>query len=382
MLKIRLLFVSVLLLGVTVVKAQTDNGVMRMDEFRNSSEREIINIPNVEGFQTLKCDFHQHTVFSDGDVWPTVRVQEAWKEGLDVISITDHMEYTPHSEDVAVDNNRSYELAQEMAAENNIVLINGTEITRGTPPGHFNGIFIDDPSGFVEDTDSDKDKEAVSKAHAQDAFIFWNHPGWKANQVDGSYEWIDFVDDLYNENMVHGIEVFNGFSFYKKALDWCVDKDLTVMGTSDIHNLVEHDYDLEDEIINRTMTLVFAEEKTSASVRKALEEGRTVAWASKYLAGKEEHVKALFHACVEMGDAHYSSKNDNEEVTNYYEIKNKSDLYFEMELQSGDATDKVILYPGSSQVITASGSQESLTYEVTNAYIRSDEHLTVNFELN
>ncbi|MGM0531858.1 MAG: Sb-PDE family phosphodiesterase [Bacteroidota bacterium] len=380
--KIKLLFVSLLLLGVTVVKAQTDDGVLRMDEFRNPTKREIINIPNVEGYQTLKCDFHQHTVFSDGDVWPNVRVQEAWQEGLDVISITDHMEYTPHSEDVAVDNNRSYELAKGRAAENNIVLINGTEITRNTPPGHFNALFIDDASGFVEDNDSDKDKEAVSKAYEQDAFIFWNHPGWKVNQIDGSYEWIDFVDELYNEDMVHGIEVFNGFSFYKKGLDWCVDNDLTVIGTSDIHNLVEHDYDLDDELINRTMTLVFAEEKTPASIREALEAGRTVAWASKYIAGKEEHVRDLFHACVEMGSSHHSRNNDDGTVTNYYEIKNKSDLYFEMELKSGDATDKVILYPGSSQVISATGDQENLTYEVVNAYIRSDKHLVVDIGSN
>ena len=380
--KIKLLFVSLLLLGVTVVMAQTDDGVLRMDEFRNPTKREIINIPNVEGYQTLKCDFHQHTVFSDGHVWPNVRVQEAWKEGLDVISLTDHVEYTPHSEDVAVDNNRSYELAKDRAAENNLVLIKGTEITRNTPPGHFNALFIGDASGYIEDNDSDKDKEAVLKASEQDAFIFWNHPGWKVHQVEGSYEWIDFVDELYDEDMVHGIEVINGFSLYKKALDWCVDKDLTVMGTSDIHNLVEHDYDLDKDIVHRSMTLVFAEDKTSASIREALEEGRTVAWASKYLAGKEEHVRNLFHACVEMDPSHHSRNRGNGNVTNYYEIKNKSDLYFEMELKSGDATNKVILYPGSSQVISAGGGQDSLTYEVVNAYVRSDKHLVVDIGLN
>ncbi|MEF8985522.1 MAG: Sb-PDE family phosphodiesterase [Bacteroidales bacterium] len=380
--KTKLLFVSLLVLGVTVVKAQTDNGVVRMDEFRNPTKREIINIPDVNGYQTLKCDFHTHTVFSDGHVWPNVRVQEAWKEGLDVLAITDHIEYTPHSEDVAVDHNRSYELAEDMASERNIVFIKGTEITRNTPPGHFNALYIGDASGYIEDNDSDKDKNAVLKAANQDAFIFWNHPGWKVNQVEGSYEWIDFIDELYNEDRVHGIEVFNGFSFYKNALDWCVDKDLTVMGTSDIHNLVEHDYDLDNELIRRTMTLVFAEEKTPASVREALEEGRTVAWASKYLAGKEEHVRDLFHACVETGAYYPSGDGGNGEGSNYYEIRNKSDLYFEMELKSGDATQKITLQPGSSQIITANGDQESLTYEVVNAYVRSDKHLVVDIGLN
>jgi len=48
-------------------------------------------LPDISGYQTVLCDFHIHTMFSDGSVWPTVRVQEAWMEGLDAISITDHL---------------------------------------------------------------------------------------------------------------------------------------------------------------------------------------------------------------------------------------------------------------------------------------------------
>jgi len=43
--------------------------------------RTPIHIPDVPGYVTLKCDFHIHTVFSDGLVWPSVRVEEAWREG-------------------------------------------------------------------------------------------------------------------------------------------------------------------------------------------------------------------------------------------------------------------------------------------------------------
>ncbi|MHC4330495.1 MAG: hypothetical protein ACYSWW_20505 [Planctomycetota bacterium] len=35
-----------------------------------------INFPDILGYKTLKCDFHMHTVFSDGQVWPTTRVDE------------------------------------------------------------------------------------------------------------------------------------------------------------------------------------------------------------------------------------------------------------------------------------------------------------------
>lgn len=371
------LFLLLFFCGATLAQAQTDDGVLRMNEFRNPKKRPVIQIPDIGEFQTLKCDFHMHTVFSDGHVWPNVRVQEAWQEGLDVLAITDHVEYTPHSADVTVNHNRAWELAKGMAEENNLVFIKGTEITRQTPPGHFNALFIGDASEYIEERDGNEmDKKAITKASDQDAFIFWNHPGWKVNQIEGSYEWIDFVDELNRENMLHGIEVFNGFGFHKKALDWAVDNNLTVMGTSDIHNLVEHDYNLGD-YVHRSMTLVFAKDRTAEGVREALEAGRTVAWASKYIAGKEEHVSELFNACVEMGP-HFHSKGDR----NYYEIKNNSDLYFELELKSGDGTTKVTLFPRSSQVITAAGNQESLEYEVVTAFVRSDKNLVVDFSLD
>ena len=35
------------------------------------AQKTIINIPDIPGHITLKCDFHTHTVFSDGNVWPT-----------------------------------------------------------------------------------------------------------------------------------------------------------------------------------------------------------------------------------------------------------------------------------------------------------------------
>lgn len=370
------LFLFLFLFGTLLVQGQLTDGVFRMNELRNPKKRQVVQIPDVKGYQTLKCDFHMHTVFSDGHVWPNVRVQEAWQEGLDVLAITDHIEYTPHSEDVKVGHNRAYELAQNAAAENNLVFIKGTEITRNTPPGHFNAIFIGDASEYIEDRAGEKDKEAVMKAVEQDAFVFWNHPGWKVNSIEGSYEWIDFVEDLKNENRLHGIEVINGFGMHLKALDWAVDHDLTVMGSSDIHNLVKHDYNLGN-YIHRSMTLVFAKDRTAESLREALEAGRTVAWASKYIAGKEEHVRNLFEACVEVCTL-FHSKGDR----NFYEIRNNSDLYFELELKSGDGTGKVTLFPRSAQIITAPSGQQSLSYEVVTAFVRSDKKLVIDIPLN
>lgn len=375
------LILSVFLLLSTIARTQVNKGVMLFEEQRNSPKRTIITIPDVNGHKVLKCDFHMHTVFSDGTVWPNIRLQEAWGEGLDAIALTDHMEGHPHRNEVSTDNNLPHELIRNEATKNNIILIKGTEVTRQTPPGHFNAIFAGDVSGYVTDNSTnEKDRDAVMKAASQNAFIFWNHPGWKPN-IEGSYEWIPFVDDIYKNKALHGIEVFNGFGFHMKALDWCIDKGLTVMGNSDVHNLIKHTYDLEHDYMHRTMTLVFAGERSAESIREALEAGRTVAWAGKYLAGKEENVRNLFNACVVIGRSHYSEKLKTGVLMKYYEITNISDLYFELVLKSGKATNKIILFPGSSQLISAESGQSSLGYEVVTAFIRSDKHLVVEFPL-
>lgn len=357
------------------------DGMIYLDENRRPQFRENLMIPNANGYKVLKCDFHMHTVFSDGRVWPTIRNQEVWEEGLDAYAITDHIEYHPFKEDVKVDHNRGYELLQDLAKKQNLILVKGSEITRLTPPGHFNAIFIDDASGFIaERTTNELDRDAVMKAVEQDAFIFWNHPGWKPN-IEGSYEWLDFIEDLYTHEALHGIEVVNGFSIYLKALDWCIDKGLAVMGSSDIHNLVEHGYDLDNRHVHRTMTLVLAKERNPQSLREALDAGRTVAWASKYLLGKEEHVRSLFDAAVELAPSHYTEVRPNGKATHYHQITNHSDLYFELELREGSGTGRIVLHPRSSQLISVADGTTSLTYEAVTTYIRSDRHLSVTFGL-
>lgn len=375
-------FLGAMLICSASLQAQTDDGIMRLAEFAYPVKRQHVSIPEVNGFQVLKCDFHMHTVFTDGHVWPNVRVQEAWREGLDVISYTEHMEYNPHSADVKVDHNRSHDLAVNLANENNIRLIKGTEITRKTPPGHFNALFIKDANKLVSDNDSTLDQQAIDSAFEQNAFIFWNHPGWKVNKIPGSYEWIDFVEKMYQEKKLHGIEVVNGLGFHKKALDWALDRNLTIIGNTDIHNLVAHDYNIGQEGVHRTMTLVMARDKSAESIREALDAGRTVAWSSKYLFGKEENVRDLANACIEVTSSFYEKTNANtNNVTKYYEIKNNSDLYFELVLKEGNGTRRIVLYPESTQILTAPAGQTKLSYEIVSTFIRSDQHLQFDITL-
>jgi len=112
-----------------------------LPQVASAQVRHEIAFPDLPGYVTLKCDFHMHTVFSDGLVWPTVRVDEAYRTGLDAIALSDHIEYQPHKDDIPTNHNRPYEIALGRAKELGVLLIRGVEITRDTPPGHFNAIF-------------------------------------------------------------------------------------------------------------------------------------------------------------------------------------------------------------------------------------------------
>jgi hypothetical protein len=100
--------------------------------------------PDIPGYKTFLCDPHTHTVFSDGSVWPSVRIDEALRESINAIAITDHIEYQPHEKDIPTKHNRANEIAESSAKDKPLLLIRGAEITRDTPPGHFNAIFLND----------------------------------------------------------------------------------------------------------------------------------------------------------------------------------------------------------------------------------------------
>jgi 3',5'-nucleoside bisphosphate phosphatase len=233
--------------------------------FSLSSGRDYFQ--DIPGYKTLIGDFHTHTVFSDGLVWPTVRVDEAYREGIDVLVISDHVESTPWKNDVKVDHDRSHEVAFELAREKNVLLIKGVEITRDTPPGHYNTIYINDANLL----DTPEFIEVMEAASEQNAFVLWNHHEWKGEELG---LWTDLQTEMHERNLLHGMEVANGAedSFSPRAFQWCLDKKLTMFGNSDVHQpWIDYNYTAKK---HRTLTLVFAKERTIESVREALFDGR------------------------------------------------------------------------------------------------------------
>ncbi|MBC8876976.1 MAG: histidinol-phosphatase [Planctomycetes bacterium] len=262
--------------------------------------RHEIHFPDVPGYKTLKCDFHMHTVFSDGTVWPTVRVDEAWQQGLDAITLTDHIEYQPHKDDLPTNHNRPFDLAAGRARQKNLLFPRAAEITRDTPPGHFNTLFLKDANPL----DTADFLEAVKQANEQDAFVFWNHQAWKGPELG---KWMDVHTQMYDNKWLHGMEVCNGQTYYPDAHRWCLEKGLTMMGTSDIHGPDQRkSNDPED---HRTMTLVFAKERTLDSLKEALVEGRTVVWYMEQLIGRREFIEPLFVQCIRVAKPHLRSSN-------------------------------------------------------------------------
>ena len=341
--------------------AQNMNNV-RIVGFTRDNSRKFIHVPNLMGYKTLKCDFHMHTVFSDGVVWPTVRVDEAWQEGLDVIAITDHIENNPSKKFVGGDDNSSFDIAKPHADKKGILLIKGAEITRKMAPGHFNALFITN----TNELDTPNYMDAFEAAKKQGAFIIWNHPGWKAQQPD-TCKWWDAHTELLSKGMLHAVEVFNEQEYYPIAFDWCDEKGIAYTAASDIHGLIQNQYDLNKQ--HRPMTLVLATENSESALKEALFARRTIAWFGQYLAGKEEFLREFFMASVKCN---LMSENTKEKV---YRVSNISDVPFLLKSADGVSV-KIAAYSESMVEIPLTSNG---TFEVTNLFIRSKKNLSAKF---
>jgi histidinol phosphatase-like PHP family hydrolase len=223
-----------------------------------------IEFPDIPGYVTLKCDLHMHTVFSDGSVWASIRVREALMDGLDAISITDHLEYQPKKKDIPhTDRNRGYELALESAKGKDLLVIPGAEITRNMPTGHFNAIFVKDANKLNQ-----KDvMEVFREAKNQEALVFWNHPHWTAQKPDGVAVLTDMHQKLLAEGLFAGIEIYNDVTYSDEALEIAREHQLAILGNSDVHGPIDWGYDVSVGE-HRPVTLVFATEKSVSAMQR------------------------------------------------------------------------------------------------------------------
>ena len=333
-----------------------------------------IEFPDLPGFKTLVCDLHMHTVFSDGSVWPNIRVMEANKDGLDVIATTEHLEYLSWVNDIPQpDRNRSYELAKGFAGNSGLWVINGSEITRDMPPGHANAIFIKDANKLINDDPI----ESYLAARKQDAFIFWNHPYWASQSPDASVPLDQLHIEMINNGLIEGIEIVNDTTYSNEAFQLALDYDLTILGTSDIHDIVDWQYRIPSGG-HRPVTLVFAREKNEDALKKALRNGQTVVWFNKKLIGKPDYLLPLMNSSLKVQSANYI----NNTTIVHLVISNNSDAPYTLRNQSDydfyNATNLITVPPHGSTIIDVRTITKKrkfeLEFEVLNALIKPDTH--------
>lgn len=337
-----------------------------------------IEFPDIPGYRTLKCDLHMHTVFSDGSVWPNIRVQEALRDGLDAISITDHLEYQPKKEDVLhVDRNRSYQLASEAAKNSDLMVINGAEITRSMPPGHSNALFLEDANLL----NVDDPMEAFREAKKQGAFVFWNHPHWTSQQPNGVATLTELHIELMEEGLISGIEIYNESTYSDEAFEIAQQYQLTVLGNSDIHGLIDWQFEVPSGG-HRPLTLVFAKDKSKKAMKEAMENQQTVAWFDNTLVGDARFVGPLVLSSLEV-----LRKGRSQVQT--LDIKNHSDADYLLENHSA-----YTLHNKASVFIVKAHETTSiqvktletldtfeLTFSVLNAFVTPDQHPEITLSI-
>lgn len=391
--KISLMLVA--MLTVASVSAQyyedaVNKEMLHIRQPRTVQRTEFI-IPAIDGYTPYKADLHTHTIFSDGHLSMESRVREAWKDGIDVMAVTEHLEHRPHEKDlvkymeggyiakgtkaqantfvsknfpekgaIKVNLNFPVELATKIAKDYDITIIPGIEITR-KPDGvytHLNALFTKD-NNTIYDPDP---MQSTRNAKAQGALIMHNHPGWLRTDMKPS----KFDKAIYKEGLVDGIEIMNGVEFYPKAITRAKDMNFFVSANTDAHHPTAERYAEYGE--HRNMTIIFAKDKSLESLREALEARRTLACSFGVLAGDEALLRKVAEASLTVRRMSDDAKGRKRII-----VTNNSSIRWII-ARDGQRTEE--LRPHSSQIFTAKSKDNSAT--LLNTWSGEDSHLVIN----
>ena len=380
-------------LGVLTASAQyyQDNvnpEMLRMEHPRSLNRKEFV-APGVDGFTAYKADLHNHTIFSDGHLSMESRVREAWADGLDVLAVTEHLEYRPHErnfvkylkgytgneakakaydfvskpgpakEDIGVDFNVPVQIARNVAKDYDMTIISGIEVTRKPDEYcHFNALFTTD-NNAIYDADP---LQSLRNAKAQGALVLHNHPGWLRKDLSMT----KFEKAAYKAGVIDGIEIMNGAEFYPKALTRAWKYNFFVSSNTDIHHPSAERYQRYGE--RRNMTLIFAKDKSVESLREAIDARRTLAYSYGTLAGEETLMRKFFEASVSVRQISVDKKGRRQII-----VTNNSSMEWWLVREGRKAE---ILEPHSS-IILGERTSTSNTFTLVNTWCGEDKHLTV-----
>jgi len=322
-----------------------------------------VPVPDIPGYKTLKADLHMHTIWSDAQVTPKMRVIEAWMEGLDVLAFTDH---TPSPwRGISENLNDPFAEAKKTADRLDFHIIKGFEITCNDPMGHINVLFVNDVNRYRMKAATMEETERVLKLAKEDnAYIFTNHPGWP----DENSTLTDYVAERLGDGTFRGIEIFNSCEFYPMAIDHALKYNVAMLSNTDCHYPTYYVYDQENN--HRNITLIFAKDDSDESIKEALLAGRTIAWANNVLCGREDLMRTFVRSCLKLVKAKY----DDEGYVRF-RFENVSDIPFVLK---SDKPSETLLIPARG-FAEAKRKVSSLSnaFQVENTWVGSTSHLEI-----
>jgi len=308
--------------------------------------------------------------------------------------VSEHLEYQPKSADIQHrDRNRAFVIASEAAKvkpdatganKAPLMVINGSEITKLTIlPGHMNAVFITDANAMLPKAGLnavDAAREQLKAAVAQGGFTFWNHPYWTSQTPNGIATLDPVHAEFIKSGLLHGIEVANGADMSDEAFRIALDNNLAILGTSDIHGLIDWEYDLAGGG-HRTATLVLTSSETPDGVKAALRVGDTVAVYNDNLIGKKANVEAVVRATLKMevGEAvprstvHGVSIINDSPVDYMIENMGPNDAYDEGHVFTVKAGSRFTLLMKN----VPDPAKLALNFKVLNTYVAPREHLVL-----
>ena len=388
----------ILLVSAFSASAQIKESVLRYNPgaLAEKGVRNEIYIPQVMGYNVYKADLHTHTIYSDGEMTPALRVNEAWCDGLDIIAITDHMEYRrieremfqymdryvdpalrgkgavntnvlnrdPDSKGILVDFNVGSKAAAKEAKRLGIMAIQGVEITRGKL-GDYNALFTTDNNALYDPNL----EQTIRNARAQGAFIMHNHPQY-SKRTESTLP--KHCEDFYAKGLIDGIELANGFNRYDRLFDYCFKGNYTPFATSDSHYLMSARFPNAGKEYYRNMTLILAKDCTEESIKEALYAHRTIAYSANILIGEEELLTELFKACVEVKKVGTDWKKLG------VVVKNNSSLPFAV---SKDGKNEHVVPANATAIVYVRRGDKVLNLTVTNMLYGVGKSPKISFKL-
>ena len=204
------------------------------------------------------------------------------------------------------------------------------------------------------------------------ALSFWNHPDFE--RVDSGLN--PFHTAVTKDGLLHGIEIANGDHYYPNAHRLALKHDLALIGVSDVHELIEWDYQPEaaQNPGHRPVTLLLSNGDSLHAMREALFARRTIVWWKNMLIGARP---ICSNYCSVLTDQSI----DNTGYRTLVNIRNTSDALFQLRERSGaHLTSQTGVVEIAPNAVTAVGMHVddreaviTLDFDVLNALIEPDK---------